>query len=734
MRVFNKISIKNKLRIIIILTSTVVIFLASIAFVASDLFTFRQQMVKDLSVFADLVSINSSAGIIFENRRTIEENIAGLKANKNIIVVHIFTKNGDRFVSYFKQGYLNNSEYDFTTITEYYIQHNIVPNQKHYDFHRNKLEFIQPIIFKNDMIGTIYIVSDLKVFKEHLFRSGGIVIIVILVSLLLAFILASKFQRIITTPFYSLLTTMQLVSQNKDYSLRVDKIVDDEWGHLVNKFNDMLTHIETNSIKLNQYREHLEDMVEQRTAELQQRTNELAKAMDQAMAANQAKSAFLANISHEFRTPLNGILGYAQIFKQDNSLNEQQQDGIDVIKRSGEYLLTLISDILDLSKIEAGKLEIIPAAFNFNQFLYSIAELFKMRALQKKINFNIEFADDLPTVVNGDEKHLRQIFINLLSNAIKFTEQGIVTFKVTRQHEIISLQVIDTGIGIDKNDLQNIFLPFQQSGDRNQKAEGTGLGLSITKKLIDAMDGKLELDSVLGQGSSFLVTFKLPIISDIPQIIVQQPLAIGYESHKYPYKILIVDDNKENRDFLTNILTPLGFEILEANNGNICLEITQQLHPDLIIMDLMMPGIDGLETTTKRIRKFCGNLPIIAASASVFKTNKQDCLIAGCNEFIDKPIINIELLNLLSKHLKLQWIYPNKPDEEQLPILSIEQATELSNLTMVGDIAGIIELAKQLKIIDSKLVNFMDKIIHLANDFELEQLQEIAKQSLERAT
>ncbi len=185
MRVFNKISIKNKLRIIIILTSTVVIFLASIAFVASDLFTFRQQMVKDLSVLADLIGINSSAGLIFEKPNTVEENIAGLKDNKNIIVVHIFAKNGTKYASYFKQGYLNETEYNFTTITEYYIQHNIAPNQKYYDFHRNKLEFIQPIIFKNEILGTAYIVSDLKVFKEHLLRSGVVVIIVILVSLLL---------------------------------------------------------------------------------------------------------------------------------------------------------------------------------------------------------------------------------------------------------------------------------------------------------------------------------------------------------------------------------------------------------------------------------------------------------------------------------------------------------------------------------------------------------------------
>ncbi|MBE9561463.1 MAG: response regulator, partial [Proteobacteria bacterium] len=683
MRIFNKISIKNKLRIIIILTSAIVIFLASTAFVASDLFTFRQQMVKDLSVLADLVGINSSAGLIFKNNHTIEENIAGLKANENITTVQIFTKQGNKFVSYFKNGIPNETEHNVKTVNEYYTLHKIKSVQKYHIFHHNRLEFIQPIIFKNEEIGTIYIESDLKVFNEYLLRSTGIVVVVILVSLLLAFILASKFQRIITTPFYSLLTTMQLVSKDKDYSLRVEKIVDDEWGNLMDKFNEMLTQIETNNIKLNQYQEDLEDMVKQRT-------NELAKAMDQAMAAKQAKSAFLANISHEFRTPLNGILGYTQIFKQDKNLNEQQQDGIDVIKRSGEYLLTLISDILDLSKIEAGKLEIIAEEFNFQQFLSGITELFKMRASQKKIHFNIEFANNLPTIVYGDTKRLRQIFINLLSNAIKFTERGTVTFKITRVQENIHLQVIDTGIGIAEEELQSIFLPFQQSGDRNNKAKGTGLGLSITKKLIKAMDGEIYLESILGQGSNFLVILKLPIISDAPEVVIHPSLAIGYKSQTYPYKILVVDDNAENRSFLNGILTPLGFKILEANNGNVGLKLTLQQHPDLIIMDLMMPEMDGLEAT-RHIRKDYKNLPIIAASASVFEANRKDSLIAGCNDFIDKPINTNKLLELFSKYLKLQWIYSGETNEEELPILSPELIVELSSLTMVGDIEGVIK-------------------------------------------
>jgi len=256
----------------------------------------------------------------------------------------------------------------------------------------------------------------------------------------------------------------------------------------------------------------LEDITDFKRAEEQMLTakNISEQARIAAEAANHAKSAFIANVSHELRTPLNGILGFTQLFKQDKNLNAEQQDGVEVIHRCGEYLLTLISDILDLSKIEVGRIELYPADFNLESFMSSIIDLFKMRTEQKGIAFNVQKNTPLPYVVHGDEKRLRQIIINLLSNATKFTKEGSVTLIVHYEENKLHFQVSDTGIGIATDEVDKIFDPFQQVGDPRYKPEGTGLGLSLTKTLVELMGGEIQVDSVLGQATTFSIVLDLP--------------------------------------------------------------------------------------------------------------------------------------------------------------------------------------------------------------------------------
>ncbi|RKZ78409.1 MAG: hybrid sensor histidine kinase/response regulator, partial [Candidatus Parabeggiatoa sp. nov. 1] len=372
------------------------------------------------------------------------------------------------------------------------------------------------------------------------------------------------------------------------------------------------THLELKAAK-----EELKQKVEQLQAaqeELNQTVEQLKQACQAAEAANRAKSTFLANMSHELRTPLNGILGYTQIFQLDNSLNKEQQQGINVIHHCGEHLLIMISDILELAKIEAGRMELYPNDFSLTFLLKSSADLFQMRAQQKGIAFNYQQTSHFPQFVHADDKRLRQIIINLLSNAIKFTKQGGVTFKVDYFDEKIRLQVEDTGVGIAPDDMTHIFKPFLQVGDPKYKAEGTGLGLAITKQLVEMMGGKLQVESTLGQGCTFWTVLDLPTASAVPLKTTEEAIIIGFEQS--PQKILVVDDKWENRTVLVKLLKPLGFEIIEAENGQQAIDKALINHPEAILMDIIMPTMDGLEATNKlrKIPEFFNTI-IIALSA-----------------------------------------------------------------------------------------------------------------------
>ena len=515
------------------------------------------------------------------------------------------------------------------------------------------------------------------------------------------------------------------------------------------------------------------DITERKQTELQLRkaiaTAEQAKQASEL--ANQAKSTFLAQMSHELRTPLNGILGYTQILRRDKNLNTQQQEYVEIIHRSSEYLLTLINDILDLSKIEAGRIELYPSHFNLNQFLKGIIDLFEMRAKQKGICFNCELLSPLPSVVYVDEKRLRQILINLLGNAIKFTQYGgvnlIVGYQnnarftedysstqpfITNQENLatglepkIRFQVEDTGIGIAKEEVEKVFLPFQQGGDPQYRIKGTGLGLSITKKLVVMMGGEVQVESQLNQGSTFWVTLDLPpgSVTEITPLVSSKPTIVGYQRPE-PIKILVADDNRENCSVLVNLLTPLGFEVAIALNGQEAVEKAFHYQPDLILMDLSMPVVDGYEAT-RQIRKnsTTKEIIIVAVSARVFETDIQQSRQAGCNDFIAKPVRLEQLLEQLHHYFNLQWIYDNEASEEEETIElatpyhyttpavkpSAQQAAMLFNLAKRGDLSGILDYVEQLKQ-DRHLLPFTKQVYQLANQIQLKQIRELVKNYL----
>lgn len=495
--------------------------------------------------------------------------------------------------------------------------------------------------------------------------------------------------------------------------------------------------------------------------ERQQAEAAMQKAREMAEAAAHAKSEFLANVSHEIRTPLNGILGYTQILEKDRMLSEQQKNGLGIISRCGEHLLTLINDILDLSKIEARRMELYPETFHFSSFLSEIADICRIRAEQKGISLIDETLSPLPQYIRADEKRLRQALLNILGNAVKFTDEGGVIFRVGLVNDEtpaavaeppsnqakIRFQIEDTGIGIAPEQLEAIFAPFQRVGESTRKTEGTGLGLSISRQLVQMMGGEVHVKSTLGEGSLFWFDLVLPEVSGLAAEVKLNPRRIiSYQGKRRT--ILVVDDKWANRSVLVHLLTPLGFEVVEAEDGQVGLNKAHQFRPDVVLMDLVMPVMDGFEATRQlRAAPDLQNVVVIAASASVFGFDQQASQEAGCDGFVSKPIREAELLAKLQTCLQLEWVYEpddtgddnEKPKAEaghaQLPVSSgasapiavpaSEALNTLLDLAMMGDIKGIVEQVAKLEAQEPQWSAFASQIRQLAKGFREKQILEL---------
>ncbi len=490
-----------------------------------------------------------------------------------------------------------------------------------------------------------------------------------LICLIFVLFIAWLLRRKIAAPIIRLTeATAQITAGDFDTKARIES--GDEIGQLARMFNQMTDYLKQSRDDLESHSEMLENQA-----------IALESAIGDAKAANHAKSVFLANMTHELRTPLNSILGFTQLLNRDVHLTSMQKRNLATINRSGEHLLTLINQILELSKVEAGKVELNLSDCDLFQLLESLEAMFRLKAQHKGIRLTIQIAPEVHPFVRMDAGKLKQVCINLLDNAIKFTEHGSVSLVVRRRAvavddadankaadrstQVLDFVVIDTGFGIDVEDLSTLFDPFVQTESGKASHQGTGLGLALCQNFVKMMGGDLTVQSQLHQGTCFrfalpveMVQFSTDQLTDSGELVAM--LAPGYQAPE----ILIVEDKWENRQVLGQLLTAIGYSIRIAVDGRRAVEMWQKYHPDLILMDIQMPVMNGLEAT--QVIRADSTVPqplIIALSAGAFETQRSAALAAGCDAFISKPFQERNLLGMLAEYLDVDYVMQPISDE-----------------------------------------------------------------------
>jgi signal transduction histidine kinase/DNA-binding NarL/FixJ family response regulator len=494
--------------------------------------------------------------------------------------------------------------------------------------------------------------------------------------------------------------------------------------------------LEDANLALRQANERLAQEITNRIAAESQL--EASKAV--AEGANRAKSVFIGQMSHELRTPLNGILGFAQLLKREGGLSpEKLREGLTIIERSGEHLLKLVNDLLDLAKIEAGKLELSAGYVDLQELLEHVASLARVRAANAGLALDVAVSSDTFVPITADERVLRQVLLNLLGNAMKFTESGgrvglrAEGWRASEDRQAVRFSVEDTGIGIEESELERIFEPFHRVATQNRVVEGTGLGLTITQRLVAALNGRLSVVSQRGVGSTFTVECEFPVAQEPQTAAFSAARVVGYTGDAK--SVLVADDDDSNRILVTRLLEGVGFLVKAVSNGREALDRIKESAPDLVLTDLVMPFFDGMELVRQlQADPALARIPVIAMSASATDYTREEALQAGCSAFVCKPLNLRILLQTVGDHLQVRWQYavtvpgsvPLQRNKLSQPYrLSPDLAAELQHLVMQGDIVALTERIDAALSADSSAEDFCHEVRKLASRYDLRGIRQI---------
>ncbi len=689
---FSNLSIDSKLRGMLITSMLLVLLLSSGGFVVSQLLNSDQKTSERLAPLAAVLGNQATAALIFSDADSAERDLQSLSSQSSVLAAYIYNVEHQIFAAYPALAIQPAAQVEINSLVAVSMSGEELEPGK-LTLVDGNAHFIQALILEGEMLGYIQLVDDLSQSRQAIHDLLIISLIIVLLGGLTAVFLALALPRLVSRPLRRLNAVARLVTQEGDHSLRATKESNDEIGELVDGFNAMLGEVQQRDKVLQAYSENLESQVRQRTAESR-------KAVHVARTANKAKSRFLADFSHDIRTPMSAIMGLTQLLEKTD-VTDQQARYLGQQKKAGNLLLQLIDEILDLARIKRGRLKLKLSSFSFPGLIEQLSDTMQPLADQKQLKLRITLAENIPQKLKGDSIRFSQVLLNLLSNAVKFTTAGEVVLDISGRRAgdryLMSVVVTDTGQGIRRENLMSIFRPFVHLNAENQdqnKHAGLGLGLAICDDLVKLMGGRLAVESTPGEGSRFYFELPFEVVDEaFSDTELVEPEATS-SSKKNSLQVLLVEDDPLLQQVHGKLLELICNHVDIVGDGEQALNAVQSQTYDLVLMDLQLPGMDG-DQVTQAIRLLDGyqNLPIVALTADGLEKSQQRCLQAGMNECLIKPVTLEQLSATISNWTHLSDILVSSSDENQIA----ELVMPLRKLAEVAGDAAAKQLGKELQ-------------------------------------